>query len=57
MTLPSNAKKLNSNEIYSIENAVRESGIQQVHPDKMEAYAEELVSRLKNWRNSSPLSE
>jgi len=57
MTLPSNGKKLNSNEIYSIENAVKESGIQQVHPDKMEAYAEELVSRLKKWRNTSPLNE
>ncbi len=47
MTLPSQGKKLDQNEIYSITNAVRESGIQQIHPEKMEAFAEYLVSKAK----------
>tara|TARA_R100000278_G_C5420962_1_gene146548 strand:- start:305 stop:469 length:165 start_codon:yes stop_codon:yes gene_type:complete len=47
MTLPSNGRKLDKNEISSIENAVKEAGIQQIHPEKMEAFADELVSRLK----------
>ena len=47
MTLPSDCKKLEQNEVFSIENAVKEAGIQQIHPDKMEAFADELVSRLK----------
>ena len=54
MTLPSNGRKLEQNEVNSIENAVKEAGIQQIHPDKMEAFADELVSRLKgsgkHWR-------
>ena len=47
MTLPSDGRKLDENEVSSIENAVKEAGIQQIHPDKMEAFADELVSRLK----------
>ena len=47
MTLPSKGKKLSINEIESITNAVKESGIQQIHPDKMEAFAEYLVSKMK----------
>ena len=47
MTHPSNGRKLDQNEVDSIENAVKEAGIQQIHPDKMEAFADELVSRLK----------
>ena len=47
MTLPSQGKKLTENEIYSITNAVKESGIQQIHPDKMESFADYLVSKLK----------
>jgi hypothetical protein len=47
MTLPSEGRKLNKNEIRSITNAIQESGIRQVHPDKMEAYAEYLVRNLK----------
>ena len=64
MTLPSKSKKLDQNEIYSINNAVKEAGIQQIHPDKMEAFAEHLVSKLKNihetptaWRKGGPLEE
>jgi len=47
MTLPSNGKKLDQNEIYSITNAVKEAGIQQIHPDKMESFAEYLVEKLR----------
>ena len=47
MTLPSKERKLEENEVSSIENAVKDAGIQQIHPDKMKAFAEELVSRLK----------
>jgi hypothetical protein len=47
MTLPSEGRKLNQNEIQSITNAVKESGIQQIHPEKMESFADYLVSKLK----------
>jgi hypothetical protein len=47
MTLPSQGKKLSQNEIYSITNAVKDAGIQQIHPEKMESFAEYLVSKLK----------
>jgi hypothetical protein len=47
MTLPSHGKKLSQNEIYSITNAVKDAGIQQIHPEKMESFAEYLVSKLK----------
>jgi len=47
MTHPSGEKKLTDNEIYSINNAVKDAGIQQVHPEKMEAFAEWMVERLK----------
>jgi len=64
MTLPSKGKKLDQNEIYSINNAVKEAGIVQIHPDKMEAYAEHLVSELRNthekprpWRTGGALEE
>ena len=61
MTLPRNGRKLDKNGIDSIENAVEEAGIQQIHPDKMEAFAEELVSRLKgagkHWRQSNPMDD
>ena len=61
MTLPSEGRKLDDNEINSIENAVKEVGIQQIHPDKMEAFAEHLVDKLKgagkHWRTGGPLEE
>ena len=47
MTLPSQGRNLTQNEIFSIEKAVREAGIQQIHPEKMEAFAEYLVSKVK----------
>lgn len=61
MTLPSDGRKLNENEVSSIENAVKEAGIQQIHPDKMEAFADELVSRLKGagkyWRTCNSMDD
>ena len=47
MTLPSQGKKLTDNEIYSINSAVKDAGIQQVHPEKRDAFAEGMVERLK----------
>ena len=47
MTHPSEGRKLTDNEIYSITNAVKEAGIQQIHPDKMEAFADSMVEKLK----------
>lgn len=61
MTLSPKERKLHENEISSIQNAVKEAGIQQIHPEKMEAFAESMVSKLKgsgkHWRNESALSE
>ncbi len=54
MTLPSDGRKLDDNEIYSINNAVKEAGIVQIHPDKMEAFADYLVQKLQNEENSGP---
>lgn len=47
MTLPSQAKKLTINEIKSIKIALRDAGIRAIHPEKMESFAEYLVSKLK----------
>ena len=72
MTHPSEGRKLTDNEVYSISNAVKEAGIQQIHPDKMEAFADSMVEKLKEepptapkgqataekgWRTCDPLSE
>lgn len=48
MTLQNKNSKLTQNELDSIENAVKEVGIRAIHPEKMEAYAESMVERLKN---------
>ena len=48
MTLPNNNQKLDKNEVESIKIAVEDAGIRAVHPDKMEAYAEYLVTQLNN---------
>ena len=53
MTLPKE-KKIKPEEINSIENAIKDSGIRAVHPDKMEDYAEHLVRKLKENKNSKP---
>ena len=48
MTLSNNNEKLTQQQLDSIEIAVEQSGIRAVHPEKMEAFAAELVERLKN---------
>ncbi len=46
MTLPSEGQKLTDQEIQSMNSAVQETGIQAIHPDKMEAFAYHLVNQL-----------
>ena len=46
MTLPKN-KKIAHNEIKSIKLAVDDAGIQAIHPDKMEDFAEYLVQKAR----------
>jgi hypothetical protein len=48
MSLPLNSKKLSKTQIKSIENAVKEVGINAIHPDKMEEFAAYLVDKVKN---------
>tara|TARA_B100000902_G_scaffold379333_1_gene413529 strand:+ start:2006 stop:2191 length:186 start_codon:yes stop_codon:yes gene_type:complete len=59
MTLPQNGKKLTESEAKSIESAVEETGIQAIHPERMEALAELMVSKLKgsgtHWRTDNPM--
>ena len=38
MTLPKDGRKLDQNEIESIQNAVEKHDIPQIHPDKMEEF-------------------
>ena len=47
MTLPSDGQKLTKNEIESIQIAVNDIGIRAVHPEKMEAFADYLVKKMK----------
>lgn len=47
MSLPPKSKRLSRNEIDSIENAVNDSDIRAIHPDKMEEWAEHLVEKLR----------
>ena len=53
MTLPKDGRKLTENEISSIENAVGEAGIQQIHPDKLESFAEYLVQQAREQQESN----
>jgi len=46
MTLPSKDNKLSQQEIESIGIALKQSDIRAIHPNRMEAYAEYLVSKL-----------
>ena len=46
MTLPKN-KKIDHNAIKSIKLAVDDAGIQAIHPDKMEDFAEYLVQKAR----------
>ena len=64
MTLPQNGKKLTEKEAESMEIALKEAGIVAIHPERMEALADMLVSKLKNtsetpipWRKGSALED
>ena len=62
MTLPSQAPKLTKNELESIQIAVKDVGIRAIHPEKMEAFAENMVEKLKSeapvpWRTGNPLED
>ena len=46
MTLPSKDKKLSQREIESIGIAIEQSDIRAIHPNRLEAYADYLVSKL-----------
>tara|TARA_B100000212_G_scaffold316825_1_gene272000 strand:- start:391 stop:603 length:213 start_codon:yes stop_codon:yes gene_type:complete len=61
MTLP-REQKINDQDIESMKLAVEEAGIQAIHPDKMEEFAEYLVQNARKqepvpWRTGSPLEE
>ena len=47
MTHPTNKNKLTKEETKSIESAVKDVGIGAIHPEKMEAYAQMMVEKLK----------
>lgn len=47
MTIPNDKEPLSIKEVDSIKIAVNDVGIQAIHPDKMESFAEHLVQKLK----------
>ena len=61
MTLPKQ-QKIKEQNIQSMKIAVEEAGIQAIHPDKMEEFAEYLVQNARKqeptpWRKGGPLQE
>ena len=48
MTHPSNKNKLTKKETKGIENSIKDIGIRAIHPEKMEAYADMMVQKLKD---------
>ena len=48
MTLPADGRKLTQNEKESMKIALKEAGIRAIHPERMEALAEKMVSKLKS---------
>jgi hypothetical protein len=46
MTLPKN-NRIDQKQIDSMKNAVKDSGIRAIHPDKMEEFAEYLVQKAR----------
>ena len=48
MTLPQNGKKLSKIEEKSIKIALKDTGISSIHPERMEAFANSMVEKLKN---------
>ena len=63
MTLPSNGKKLTDKEAESMQIALKEAGIRAIHPERMEAFAEQMVEKLKQsvpekgWRKLNALDD
>ena len=64
MTLPSNGKKLTENEEKSMKIALEQADIRAIHPERMEALADSMVTKLKGnatnaqgWRTTSALNE
>jgi len=63
MTLPSNGKKLTEKEAESMQIALKEAGIRAIHPERMEAFAEQMVEKLKQsvpekgWRKLNALDD
>ena len=61
MTLPADGRKLTQNEKKSMESTLKEGDIRAIHPERMEALAEKMVSKLKSvdkgWRTCDPLSD
>ena len=49
MTLPQNGKKLSKIEEESMEIALKESGIGAIHPERMEALADSMVEKVKEY--------
>jgi|TARA_B100001059_G_C17818739_1_gene576900 signal recognition particle subunit SEC65 len=52
MTLPKQ-QKIKEQNIKSMKNAVEEVGIQAIHPDKMEEFAEYLVQNARKQESAS----
>ncbi len=52
MTLPKQ-QKIKEQNIKSMKNAVEEVGIQAIHPDKMEEFAEYLVQNARKQESTS----
>lgn len=48
MTLPSQAPKLTKNELESIRIALKDVGLTAIHPEKMEAYTQNMVEHLRS---------
>ena len=53
MTLPKNGRKLTENEEKSMKIALEESGIVAIHPERMEAFADYLVEKVKSKINKN----
>ena len=56
MTLPKN-KKIEHEHIESMKIAVEQAGIQAIHPDKMEEFAEYLVQNARKQESKSQKQE
>jgi hypothetical protein len=63
MTLPSNGKKLTEKEAESMQIALKEADIRAIHPERMEAFAHQMVENLKQstpekgWRKLNALDD